>query len=208
MDRTGRQGRRKGRPARGAPEETRERLVRAAAEVFNRDGYQGTDSNALARAAGYAPGTFYKHFENKREIFLAAYQAWVDAEWAGLGQLLAEGGPQQKLARRLVALTLDLHRRSAVFRRSLRALVATDEAARDFYRGERRRQLELLREWSRRPGVQRRSAEEGMALLYTLERVCDSIADGEAESLGLREGPLTALLERQVAGWLPEKESC
>lgn len=195
--------RRRARPVRGAPEETRERLLRAAAEVFNRDGYLGTDSNALARAAGYAPGTFYKHFENKREIFLAAYQAWVDAEWAAVGALLREGGPQQRLARRLVALTLDLHRRFAVFRRSLRALVATDEVARAFYRGERRRQLELLRDWNRRSGCERRSPEEAMALLYTLERVADSIADGEAEALGLREGPLLALLERQLLEWLP-----
>ena len=50
------------RPKRGQSADTRERLVAAAAAVFNRDGYHGTDSNRLARAAGYAPATFYKHF--------------------------------------------------------------------------------------------------------------------------------------------------
>src|SRR5690606_17709581 len=54
-----------GRPRRGTPDGTRERLIAAAAEVINRDGYFGTDSNAIARAAGYSPATFYKHFEDK-----------------------------------------------------------------------------------------------------------------------------------------------
>ena len=39
------------RPRRGSPDETRARLVAAAAAVFNQEGYDGTDSNKLARAA-------------------------------------------------------------------------------------------------------------------------------------------------------------
>lgn len=68
------------RPSRGTPEETRERLVVAAAQLFNRVGYDGTDSNRIAREAGYAPGTFYKHFRDKKEIFLAVYEGWVTKE--------------------------------------------------------------------------------------------------------------------------------
>src|ERR1700752_2615921 len=72
------------RPRRGKPSDTRARLVTTAAAVFNRVGYHGTDSNRLARAAGYAPATFYKHFAHKRAIFLAAYEAWVTAEWEAI----------------------------------------------------------------------------------------------------------------------------
>ena len=53
----------------------------AAAEIFGRVGYHGTDSNRIAKEAGYATGTFYKHFKDKREAFLAAYEAWVTSEW-------------------------------------------------------------------------------------------------------------------------------
>src|SRR5439155_19483347 len=76
------------RPRRGSPAETRARLVAAAAREFGRVGYDGTDSNRLARAAGYAPGTFYKHFADKRAIFLEAYRAWVTAEWVAIDRLL------------------------------------------------------------------------------------------------------------------------
>src|ERR1700757_408625 len=74
---------RKKQPPRG-PEETRSRLVAAAGKLFNSVGYFGTDSNRIAREAGYAPGTFYVHFADKREIFLEVYRGWVDSEWRAI----------------------------------------------------------------------------------------------------------------------------
>lgn len=179
------------------PEETRERLVVAAAEAFNRAGYRGTDSNRLARAAGYAPGTFYKHFPDKRAIFLAAYAAWVDAEWGAIGEEMRRGGRNEDLAGRIVERVLTLHRRWRGLRASLRALVAEDAGARAFYRGQRRRQLDLLGELDRsKPGAKGRV--EDAVLLYTLERVSDAIADGELRDLGLSTTEAVALLRQRV----------
>src|SRR5688572_18363855 len=70
------------RPKSCSPEQTRARIVMAAAEEFQAHGYFGTDSNVIARAAGYAPGTFYKHFVDKRAVFLSVYVDWVTAQWA------------------------------------------------------------------------------------------------------------------------------
>src|ERR1700731_944322 len=80
------------RPRRGSPAQTRERLVAAAAKLFNRVGYHGTYSNRIAREAGYSPGVFYKHFADKQEIFLAAYEIWVASEWKAVAAELAAGG--------------------------------------------------------------------------------------------------------------------
>ena len=71
------------RPRRGTADATHTRLIETATSVFNDVGYWGTDSNVLAKAAGYAPGTFYRHFPDKRAIFLAAYSHSVHSEWAG-----------------------------------------------------------------------------------------------------------------------------
>lgn len=182
---------------RGIPDETCARLVAAAAEVFNRDGYYGTDSNRLARAAGYAPGTYYKHFADKRSIFLAAYEQWVSIEWQAVGEALRQGGKRADIARRVVAHTLRHHRRWRVLRASLRALVATDAEVRTFYRAQRRRQLDLLA--GMRGG--RRSAQgrlDDALLLFTLERVCDALADGELREIGLSARAAVAHLERLV----------
>src|SRR5215470_10399607 len=95
------------RPRRGDPQETRQRLVAAAARLFNGRGYHGTDSNRIAHAAGYSAGVFYKHFNNKREIFLATYEAWSKAEWEQVAAVLASGGSNRDAARRLVTLSIE-----------------------------------------------------------------------------------------------------
>lgn len=186
------------RPRRGRPQDTLARLVAAAAEEFNRVGYRGTDSNRLARAAGYAPGTFYKHFPDKRDAFLAVYEGWVTAEWAAIADVLRKGGSRGALTERLVDAVLALHRRWRGLRGSLRALVAEDAVARTFYRRQRRRQLELLAELDRQTGSPH-SREADAFLLYTLERVCDAVADGELRELGLAVEPTVALLRDLVA---------
>src|SRR5215467_5289350 len=87
------------RPRRGAPEETRSRLTAAAALLFNDVGFYGTDSNRIAQAAGYSTGVFYKHFKDKREIFLAAYQRWSLAEWEQVTTILSARGSDREIAR-------------------------------------------------------------------------------------------------------------
>jgi AcrR family transcriptional regulator len=188
------------RPRRGTPAQTRKRLIDAAAAVFNRDGYDGTDSNRLARAAGYAPATFYKHFADKREIFLAAYEHWVSSEWSQVERIAQRPQSSAQTAAQIVALTLAHHRRWRGLRASLRALVATDRAARVFYRAQRRRQLRLMKQL-RGTGARagRGQPEKDALLLFTLERVCDAIAEGEVRELGLSTQTAIRLLRELVA---------
>lgn len=182
---------------RGLPDETRARLIGAAAEVFNRDGYFGTDSNRLARTAGYAPGTYYKHFPDKRSLFLAAYEQWVSSEWQAVGEALRQGGKPIDIARRVVAHTVRHHRRWRVLRASLRALVATDPLVRTFYRAQRRRQLDLLAAMRRAPRATQGRLDDAI-LLFTLERLCDALADGELREIGLSARAAIAHLEQLV----------
>jgi len=185
------------RPRRGTADLTRERLVTAAAVEFNRVGYHGTDSNRLARAAGYAPATFYKHFPDKRSIFLAAYGAWVTAEWSDVERLVRAGGSATAVAARIVDAVLAMHRRWRGLRASLRGLVAADAEARAFYRRQRRLQLQRLA--ALRPaGAADRSVDDAL-LLFTLERVCDAIADGELRDLGVAVGPALEQLRSLLA---------
>lgn len=174
------------RPRRGSPDETRARLVAAAAEVFEREGYAGTDSNRLARAAGYAPGTFYKHFTDKRSLFLVVYEEWVTKEWHEVAAV-AGSGPEETRAERIVDRVLEHHRRWKGVRASLRALVATDDAVRSFYRAQRRRQLAWL-------GDRASDRERHALALFTLERAADGLADGEAAALGLSTTKVRAQL--------------
>jgi AcrR family transcriptional regulator len=190
--------RRAARPKRGAPSDTRDRLVAAAAAVFNRDGYHGTDSNRLARAAGYAPATFYKHFPDKRTILLAAYEAWVTSEWQAIGSALRAATTPAERAERIVALVLAHHRRWRGLRASLRALVATDAVARRFHRAQRRRQLDLLAAMRRPVADEAAARTDDAVMLFTLERTLDAVAEGEIAALGLDVTPVLARLRAMV----------
>jgi AcrR family transcriptional regulator len=61
-----------GRVAGVTAAETRERLLRAAADVFARRGYDGTRVADIAAAAGVSNGALYAHFGSKAELLVAA----------------------------------------------------------------------------------------------------------------------------------------
>src|SRR5271169_3016058 len=109
------------------PNKTRDALLEAAARIFNSDGYHGTDSNRIAREAGYAPGTFYVHFADKLAIFLDVYENWMSTEWSSIEAILNCGGSARALRTRLSRAVLAHHRKWRTFRASMRALSATDE---------------------------------------------------------------------------------
>jgi AcrR family transcriptional regulator len=196
------------RPRRGTRDGTRERLVATAAEVLNRDGYYGTDSNAIARAAGYSPATFYKHFVDKRAILLAAYERWVTTEWDHIATVLrgdasgpARGTPGRRrrdgavrTATQLTTWIVAHHRRWRGLRASVLTLAATDAAVRQCYVAQRRRQLEMLAAMHRRRGTGAGDREADALLLFAFERTCDALAGDEARALGLRPRHVEDLL--------------
>src|SRR3984957_1254558 len=49
--------------------ETRARLVDAAKEVFERDGFLDARISDIAEKAGLSHGSFYHYFESKEEVF-------------------------------------------------------------------------------------------------------------------------------------------
>src|SRR6266496_1457488 len=55
--------------------ETRERLLRAAADMFAERGYDGTRVADIAAAAGLSNGAMYAHFASKAELLVGALRA-------------------------------------------------------------------------------------------------------------------------------------
>src|SRR5580698_4917889 len=90
-------------------------LVAAAAAEFNEHGFSGTDTNRIARRAGFAPQTFYRWFEDKIDVFIRVYDLWQAEEARALAPLLAQNAPDEEVAAAAVAH----HRAYLQFRRSL-----------------------------------------------------------------------------------------
>ncbi len=60
---------------------TRDRLLEAARELFTTAGYHATTTPILAKRAGVAEGTIYRHFPSKQALLNAAYQE--TQRWGG-----------------------------------------------------------------------------------------------------------------------------
>jgi AcrR family transcriptional regulator len=164
----------------GQQQDTAARLVAAAAKEFNKHGFDGTDSNKIARRAGFAPQTFYRWFRDKTAIFVAVYRHWEDEENRVIGGLLAKGAPMSELIEAIV----DHHRAYRLFRRSLRQLALENAVVRKARAESRRRQIEETQRWA---GPEARPAPEIAALLLQVERLCDGLAEGELADLGVDE---------------------
>lgn len=59
------------------PVDTRERILAAALKLFAEKGYEGATTKEIAREAGYAEGTIYRHFQDKKDLFLACIEPAV-----------------------------------------------------------------------------------------------------------------------------------
>jgi AcrR family transcriptional regulator len=53
---------------------TKDRLLESARELFTTVGYHSTTTPMIARKAGVAEGTIYRHFPSKKALLNAAYQ--------------------------------------------------------------------------------------------------------------------------------------
>jgi AcrR family transcriptional regulator len=63
-----------------AGDSTRQRLLRAAIELFTTGGYHVTTTPQIARRARLAEGTIYRHFEGKQHLLNELYRGAV--QWA------------------------------------------------------------------------------------------------------------------------------
>jgi AcrR family transcriptional regulator len=50
-------------------EETRDKIIIAACELFSKYGYHNTQVMDIVKAVGMSAGTFYNHFKDKRDLF-------------------------------------------------------------------------------------------------------------------------------------------
>lgn len=104
---------------------TRQRLLRAALELFTAGGFHATTTPMLAERAGVAEGTIYRHFSGKEQLYSEVVRAtfrWATglvgefeadhtlghrARLRRLGERFAESGDRDPAAARLVFGRLD-----------------------------------------------------------------------------------------------------
>jgi AcrR family transcriptional regulator len=82
------------------PKTGRERLVAAAVELFYRQGFGAVGVDLVIATAGVTKTTFYKHFESKDDLMVAAVKRrdeWESEAWSRAVRKLAGDDPARQL---------------------------------------------------------------------------------------------------------------
>ena len=168
-------------------ESTAERIVNAAMAEFCECGYFATDSNKIARRAGFAPQTFYRWYQDKTEAFLAAYKQWSNQEIQLLAMLPLDTVPSEQI----IDTVVKHHRAYVLFRRSLRQLSVEHPAVRQARAENRLKQLAFFQS---RLGFVENQKGEIIATMLQIERLADALAEDEFLDLGVQEMEIRSVM--------------
>ena len=71
--------------------ETRERLLRAAVDLYSAKGFAGASVLDVVRRAGVTKGAFYHHFESKAHLITAIHNGFVDLQIGDITAIVQKG---------------------------------------------------------------------------------------------------------------------
>lgn len=111
----------------------RARLLAAAREVFERDGFLAARVTDISAAAGVAHGSFYTYFGSKTDVFRALVAATMDELYASLGTDASAGSPSRSSSPAEAVARIDrANRRFVAMYRHNTALMALFEQVTTF----------------------------------------------------------------------------
>ena len=122
----------------------RERLLVAAREVFERDGFHGARIVDVANAAGVGIGTFYRHFESKGALFRAVITNAFDEIYVGGSTRASDPAHPGRAIELANQRFLEQYKREAPMHSLLEQLAPVDEECRQLYLSGRRRAVERI----------------------------------------------------------------
>jgi AcrR family transcriptional regulator len=174
----------------------RERLVRAAIDLFTEQGYDATTVNEIAeRAGGLTKTTFFRHFRDKREVLFAAGQEIHSRILAdAIAAAPDTATPLQAVAAALDALTAIFTEDRREFSAQLREVIQTSSELRERAASKRAAFGEATTDALRKRGVAEPAAslaaELGSRAFYQAYAEWTEAANGET---------LTSLARRALA---------
>jgi len=137
-------------PKQRRSEQTRARIVEAGKRLFSEEGYHRTSSKKIAREAGVATGSFYNHFEDKKQLLLEIHRLHMSSVHSRVAELLERGdfgSPRsdgRSIVRNIIQQALLLHDFSPALHREISALTYSDEDFAELGRQEQARTVQML----------------------------------------------------------------
>lgn len=120
---------------------TKDRIIDAGVELFNKNGVGNVTTNHIAAHLGMSPGNLYYHFKNKEEIIRAAFDR-MNEEAEGVWTFEPDAGVGA--VHRMLVGNLGLYAKYLFFARELPALLRGDATLRRRYRKIHKMRMEQL----------------------------------------------------------------
>lgn len=184
------------------PVQAKEALVQSAIKLFNEKTYFSTDTNEIAKMAGYTPGTFYRYFKDKLEIFKEVYRVWHERQRIAVMALLEKTEVDQEFCKQLAQVIILYHIEWKGFRSSVKALAAIDQEMLKFRLERREGLISLTNLVCRSFGKPIKPVIETLFMLLTMERISDAVAEGDFQYLKISTQEATDRLEKVIFDYL------
>jgi TetR/AcrR family transcriptional regulator, cholesterol catabolism regulator len=85
--------------------ETRERLLRAAVDLYSAKGFAGASVQDVVNRAGVTKGAFYHHFESKAHLIKAINESFIGLQIDAINAIIAMGlAPAETLAEAIIVI--------------------------------------------------------------------------------------------------------
>lgn len=118
-------------PKQKRAEQTREKIIAAATDLFSKDGFHATSSKKIAKKANVAIGSFYNYFKDKKMLLFEIHRRHARGVHEKVEEnlicMLRDSPPNgRELIQKMLHQTLEMHSFSQDLHRELTALAYTD----------------------------------------------------------------------------------
>lgn len=123
---------------------TRKRILDAALELFNRQGYSAVSTHHIAAACGISPGNLYYHFRNKEDIVRVLFSQALDFVGSGTEDSARPDAADPSGLERALAFLSELNWRYSFLKRDLPIILLNDPLLRERFHAVHREQLSSI----------------------------------------------------------------
>jgi AcrR family transcriptional regulator len=177
-----------------------ERLVEAALDLFERQGYDETTVAQIAEHAGLTKSTFFRHFPDKREVLFAGQDAFLQLPADAIAAAPPDARPLDALAAALDALAGMFTRERHSFASRRQLVIAANSELQEREALKRADFATAMRRALRRRGVPEPTATLAAELGVLAFRAAFARWADPANDRGFGELATQALAELQSAG--------
>lgn len=182
--------------------EKKSKIIKAGLDLFCEKGYYKTNTVEIAKAAGVSTGTVYSYFKDKKDIYVASFEYFLDCCLRPLLEEL-ENLPKpvdtQTLINKCIDLFVTLYVNSKQTINELGLMQESDVDIMRHFAAYEDMILSALVKASDGPGGTRKNLSEKMYLLYTLADIL-----GQEHAFHYHENVDLKVLRRQITFMVTE----